>query len=152
MMSAYKLVFRVCLSLFVVLGLSACEPKKENVVEDAASAQSIEAVSANVRPDGAAEQLLKEILLMAGTPMASKPESCQLLKLGETACGGFAHLVLYSTENANQDALLALGERYNQLVAQIQNKETNALACEAEPQVRLSLENGLCIPRQMSTF
>lgn len=157
MMGIYQATLRVCFTLFVVLGLLGCEPSKSVAVQQSTLTSTEQISNENVNTDEVAAQLLNEILLMAGTPRASDPESCQLLKLGETSCGGFTHVVLYSTESTKQDALLALAERYNQLMAQAnnteaKNTETNTLACEAEPQVRLSLENGLCIPRQMSTF
>lgn len=157
MMGTYQATLRVCFTLFIVLGLLGCEPTQSVAIEKSALTSTEHRSNENVNTSEAAAQLLNEILVMAGTPRASNPESCQLLKLGETACGGFMHVVLYSTETTKQDALLALASQYNQLVVQINKagantNETKTQACEAAPQVRLSLENGLCIPRQMSAF
>lgn len=151
-MSGYQSALRVCLTLSMVLGLLGCEPTKNTAVMQTVLPPAEQGVTENVNKHDVAEQLLNEILLMAGTPMASNPESCKLLKLGETACGGFAHLVLYSTESTDQDALLALASQYNNATMLSDALDGKTLECSAKPQVRLSLENGLCIPRQMVDY
>lgn len=116
--------------LFVIAGLFVlvgCEQKSE---PEQAKAVSLEPTVANIQS-------------LIGESKASEVEACQLVKLGEKACGGPERYLVYSTETIeDEELLLNLVQEYNRLSNQ--RKQNQFSTCEFIPRPQVKLIDGVC--------
>ncbi|WP_113906345.1 hypothetical protein [Aliidiomarina celeris] len=89
--------------------------------------------------------LLRAIRSEVGGPTASSVEHCKLVGLGYRPCGGPDRFLLYSTETTNEQLLLGLVERYNNMVRQRVNESGMMGTCEVLPEPGLLLRGNVCV-------
>ncbi|MCO4320063.1 hypothetical protein [Aliidiomarina quisquiliarum] len=94
--------------------------------------------------------LLSDIRATAGVAYAQNLSSCKLAEVGVKACGGPERYIIYSTEVADEQALLELISRYNEASAAF-NRDSQLMSdCSIAPRPRIILNNGICVPQATS--
>lgn len=116
--------------LFAIVGLFALAGCQQKSDPEQAKAESLEPTIANIKS-------------LIGQPQASEVGSCQLIKLGEKACGGPERYLVYSTETVvDEEQLLMLIREYNRLSNQ--RKQGEFSTCEFIPRPKVELVGGMC--------
>nr|QID24521.1 hypothetical protein PSHA_p00028 [Pseudoalteromonas translucida TAC125] len=105
---------------------------------------------ANNQPTNA-EQLKKlkqHIKTLINTPIAYNAKSCKVITLNANDCKPSQHL-LYSTKTSDEQTLISLAARYNQLMSkQISSTYSH---CPASPKPSTVLIRNVCMPVQLVT-
>ncbi len=99
--------------------------------------------------EGLAE-LLNDIRATAGVAYAENLTSCKLAEVGVKACGGPERYIIYSTEVADEKALLELIARYNEASAALNRENQLVSDCSVITRPRITLNNGICVPQATS--
>lgn len=93
-------------------------------------------------------ELNQGIRNLINSPIAQEIASCKIVALNTINCQEPANYLLYSTENTNEQVLLTLVEKYNQIVLE---QAGNAEVCVVKSQPSIILDKELCIPVEFAT-
>ena len=126
---------KAMLGISCLIIVAGCKPATEVVAKQPTAAEQLAELDQGIRN-------------LISSPIAQEIASCKIVTLNAVDCQEPAKYLLYSAENTNEQVLLTLVEKYNQIVlAQAGNSE----ACMANTQPSVMLDKNLCIPVEFST-
>ncbi len=120
-----------------LLLLSACQTTADQATETACTH--------TIKISNSLPGLLAQIEQTVGTPYADKLASCKLAAIGAKACGGPSSYLVYSTEASNEETLLTLVTRYNQLSHERNIREALISNCAVVLPPEVTLKDGICV-------
>jgi hypothetical protein len=126
---------KAMLGITCLIVLTSCKPATEVMAKQPTAAEQLAELDHGIRN-------------LIGSPIAQEIASCKIVTLNAIDCREPASFLLYSIENTNEQVLLTLLEKYNQIVlAQAGNSE----ACMSKSQPSVVLDKELCIPVEFAT-
>lgn len=133
------------ISLASVVFLMGCNPKPEIANTQQTAVEQLAELDRGIRN-------------LISSPIAQDITSCKIVMLNTNSCQQPPKYLLYSTENTNEQVLLTLVAKYNQVVAaQVDStdknnqSDNNNESCFVTEKPSVLLEKDLCIPVQFAT-
>jgi hypothetical protein len=126
---------KAMISIASLMFLAGCKPATDITAKQPTAAEQLAELDQGMRN-------------LISSPIAQEIANCKIVTLNTIDCQQPAKYLLYSTENTNEQVLLALLDKYNQIVLA---QAGNAKACSAKNQPAVMLEKELCIPVEFAT-
>ena len=117
---------RLAVVVFLLAGTAACQ------------------ISGPEHSDSELQSIEASIVELVGEAPAEQASSCKTIAFGSKPCGGPWSYLIYSSEYTDEDVLVKLVSRYNELQAKI-NRETGMMSdCAIAIEPDLELRDGFC--------
>lgn len=112
--------------------------------EQTESAQTATTLPPELAPKAQIVQLRAQIMTMTENKSASHASACRVTPLGHKACGGVESYIAYSTEHVDEQKLLEIVKKYNQVDAILKKREKQLSTCDVTPEQFPTYQQGLC--------
>lgn len=89
-------------------------------------------------------ELAEYINKYVGDAKADSPEFCNTIPIGVKPCGGPWGYLVFSTKTVNEEVLINLVERYNELDSLRNEEEQRMSTCDLATKPNLTIKNNRC--------